>query len=213
MIDATDLTLRFGRRTALTLKHWHFSEKQHGLIIGPSGCGKTTLLHLIAGLLAPSSGSLVVDQIELSALSETKRDRFRRARIGFIFQKLHLIDALSVEDNLFLAQKLAAQIPSRTAVLNLLARLGIAQLAKRYPAELSLGESQRAAIARALIINPRLILADEPTAALDDANALAFIDLLQEMAGDRTLLLATHDSRVKQRIQTSLELKPQELSC
>ena len=208
MIKAKDLVLRYGTHTALAIARLEVAQKQHGLVVGPSGCGKSTLLHLIAAMLMPSSGSLIVDQIELSTLSAAERDRFRRARIGFIFQRLHLIDALAVIDNLLLAQKLAGHRPCRTAALNLLNRLGIAQLAQRLPIDLSLGESQRVAIARALIIRPKIILADEPTAALDDQNTSAFIQLLDQMAADCTLLIATHDGRVKQHIKIVLDLHP-----
>lgn len=206
MISVSDLQVRFGTHTVLNLSNLQVKPRTHGLILGPSGSGKTSLLHVIAGLLSAASGSVVVDQVNIANLSGSQRDSFRRGRIGFIFQRLHLIDALSIEENLLLAQRLAAKPLDRAIVSDLLARLGLAKFAARFPNQLSLGQAQRAAIARALVIQPKIILADEPTAALDDHNALAFIELLLEMAAGCTLLVATHDTRIKRRIDTVLEL-------
>lgn len=206
MIEITDLLLCYGNQTALNLPSWKVAPNTRTLILGSSGSGKSSLLQLIAGLQVPSKGRILVAGVELNLLSAAKRDIFRRGRIGFIFQRLHLLDALSVEDNLLLAQHLSAQRINRDNAALLLKRLGVASLANRSPHELSLGQAQRVAIARALATNPPIVLADEPTAALDDENAVKFIDLLLEVTSDKTLIVATHDNRIKNSFPSCLTL-------
>ncbi|MGP7998987.1 MAG: ABC transporter ATP-binding protein [Streptosporangiaceae bacterium] len=164
-------------------------------VMGPSGSGKSTLLNLIAGLDKPTSGTVTVAGRRVDALGETGVARFRRHQVGMIFQFFNLLDDLTVTDNVLLPAQLAGtprgQARARTA--SLLAQLGIAQHRNAYPARLSGGERQRVAIARALVNSPALLLADEPTGALDTATGQAIGQLLAELnAAGQTLILVTH---------------------
>jgi putative ABC transport system ATP-binding protein len=182
-----------------------------GAIVGPSGCGKTTLLAVLAGLLSPQAGRVVVDGValgEVAARGAHALDRFRARRIGLVPQQPMLFGVLGVLDNLLAARHFAALPPERDAALALLARLGLAGLERRRPRELSRGQQQRVALARALVNRPALILADEPTANLDDANAAQALDVLSAHAREAgaTLLIATHDARVRERFEVLLAL-------
>lgn len=185
---------------------------RHSLLLGPSGSGKTTLIYLIAGLLTPASGRILLDGVNLAALGQAARDRLRRRNVGLVFQTLRLVSALSLRANLRLAMKLSGAAPDPKAIDALLARLGLSARAAAMPHELSQGEAQRAAIARAIIAKPRLLITDEPTSALDDANVAIVADLLQEMADAEgaTLLIATHDLRLKGRFPAAVTLRAQE---
>jgi putative ABC transport system ATP-binding protein len=165
-------------------------------IIGPSGSGKSTLLNLVAGLDRPSSGTVSVAGWHVDRLSETGLARFRRQEIGMIFQFFNLLDDLTVTDNVLLPAQLAGRSrrQSRTRATDLLGTLGIAQHRDAYPARLSGGERQRVAIARALVNQPALLLADEPTGALDTAAGEQIGELLQSLnQAGQTLLLVTHN--------------------
>lgn len=209
MIEISSLRVEAGGRTILDLPEWRLDAGAAGLLLGPSGSGKTTLLNVIAGLIRPSAGSVKIGGEDIAALSGARLDKFRGARIGFVFQTLRLIRALSVRENLALAMRLAGAKPDPARITQTLERLGIGALAGAKPARLSVGEGQRAAIARAVVTRPSLLLADEPTSALDDANAEAAIRLLMEEAAacGATLVIATHDQRVKDRFAQKLVLK------
>jgi putative ABC transport system ATP-binding protein len=200
----------YGERTVLAVRSWAAATGQHSLILGPSGSGKSTLLHLIAGLLRPSCGRVVVAGQDLSALAPAELDAFRGRSIGIVLQRLHLIPVLSVRDNLRLARTLARLPPDAARIDALIADLGLAARARARPSRLSQGESQRAAVARAVVNRPTLILADEPTSALDDANCEAVLALLrtQAEAFGATLVIATHDARLKPLFHNRLELPP-----
>ncbi|MEE6263357.1 ABC transporter ATP-binding protein [Plantactinospora sonchi] len=171
-------------------------------VMGPSGCGKSTLLNMVAGLDRPTSGSVVVHGEDLGRLDETGLALFRRRRIGMIFQFFNLLDDLPALDNVALAAQLtgtpAAQ--ARRRALELLDELGIADRRDSYPAVLSGGERQRVAVARALMNRPALLLADEPTGALDSQAGEQVMDLLLDLNQiGQTLLLVTHDQRLATR--------------
>jgi putative ABC transport system ATP-binding protein len=178
------------------------------LVVGPSGCGKTTLLHLIAGLLLPSSGSIVVDGQDLSAISARERDRFRGRHIGIVLQQFHLLPTLTAIQNLLVAQSIAGLPVDRAAAIAMLSSLGVDERVDAYPHELSVGQQQRVAIARALVNRPKLLLADEPTSNLDDEACAAVADLLLSAIRQHgvSLVVATHDSRIKSRIPRELAL-------
>ncbi len=204
-----NLAQRFDERTVLRLATWSVPSTQHSLVLGASGSGKSTLLHLIAGLLHPSEGEVCVNGEALSGLSGQQLDAFRGRHLGIVLQNLHLIPALSLRDNLRLAQSLAGRRPETGRAERLLEQLGLAPLMMRKPGAISHGERQRAAIARALINGPALLLADEPTSALDDDNALKVIDLLMQQATltGATLIVATHDQRIAGRFDHQLTLE------
>jgi putative ABC transport system ATP-binding protein len=191
MIAVRGLEHRYGGQAVLKLESWDVAAGERWLVLGPSGSGKTTLLHLLAGLLSPSAGKLAVG-----------------GSVGIIFQALHLIGHLSARGNLRLAQYLANAPQDDRRIEETLAALGMADKAARRPAQLSQGERQRVAIARAVVNRPKLLLADEPTANLDDDAAARAVELLLEQAGrhQATLVVATHDSRVKKHFEKTLSL-------
>jgi len=173
------------------------------LVSGPSGCGKSTWLALVAGLMAPTAGTLVVAEQALTALRGAAADAWRARSIGFLPQTLHLSAALSVQRNLALAQWAAGQPQDDGAITRALKALGVADLAQRRPGQLSGGQAQRVALARAVLMRPRVLLADEPTASLDDHNAADAVQLLWTTAQSlgATLVIATHDARVGQSLR------------
>jgi len=172
------------------------------LLSGPSGCGKSTWLALAAGLVAPTAGTVEVAGQPLHALKSVAADAWRARAIGFLPQKLHLSAALTVQQNLAIAQWAAGQPEDADAIHTALQALGVAELAHRKPAQLSGGQAQRVALARAVLLQPQVILADEPTASLDDAAAADAVALLLTTARAQgaTLVIATHDARVAQCI-------------
>jgi ABC-type lipoprotein export system ATPase subunit len=176
------------------------------LVLGKSGSGKTTLLNLLAGLLSPKSGEVILDGIKLSSLSGQELDLFRGKNIGIVFQKPHLIAALNVRQNLELAHFFSKK--KGQDITQLLTDLGINDKEKRAVLTLSEGEAQRVSIARALVTNPKLILADEPTSSLDDENTEKVIRLLKTQAQKigAALILVTHDQRVKNHIPQFIEV-------
>jgi putative ABC transport system ATP-binding protein len=178
------------------------------LILGPSGSGKSTLVNLVAGLLTPQGGTIRLAGEAAEALSPAGRDDLRRRTTGIVFQSLRLVSAISVAANLALARRLAGKPGDPARVLAPLDRLGIAHLSDKLPRTLSQGEAQRAALARALVTEPKLLIADEPTSALDDASAEAAAGLLEEAAREAGagLLVVTHDTRLKGRFQRVLAL-------
>lgn len=182
---------RYGGREVLHLERFEAAQGEKWLVLGPSGSGKSTLLHILAGLLHPTAGTV---------------DAARP--IGIVPQKLHLIASLSVEENLLLAQYLAGakQEPARAA--QVLAGVGLADRAGARPHQLSHGQAQRVAVARAVMNRPQLLIADEPTSNLDDAHCAAALDLLETQAAEcgATLIVATHDARARPRFEHRLEL-------
>jgi putative ABC transport system ATP-binding protein len=168
------------------------------LLCGPSGCGKSTWLALVAALVKPTAGTLAVAGQSLGNLNGLAADAWRARTIGFLPQKLHLSAALTVAQNLGLAQWAAGHAEDAERIAQTLAALGVAELARRKPAQLSGGQAQRVALARAVMLRPKVLLADEPTASLDDEAAASAIALLMQTARlqGATLVIATHDARV-----------------
>ena len=187
---------------------WEVEQGNHAIIIGNSGCGKTTLLHLVAGLMPPKEGVLEVAGENLADKSNTGLDRFRGEHIGIVFQKPHLVRSLTVRENLELSQYLARKKKDGKRVDQVLDHLGIKDLAGRKIYQISQGQAQRVSIARAVINSPKLLLADEPTASLDDENCKKVIALLKYQAEQTgaTLIVATHDHRVKNEFKNQLSL-------
>lgn len=210
MLEFHDLAVEYPGRPPLRFEDRVLPAGAQALLLGPSGSGKSTLLNLIAGLQRPTRGALRIEGAPISQWGEAQRDRFRGQRIGIVFQRLHLIPALTLLQNLLLAQTCAGGAPDRERARDLLAALGLDRLAQARPHQLSGGQQQRAALARALINRPALVLADEPTASLDDASATAVLDLLCSEAAraGAALLVATHDARAKARFTERWELRP-----
>ena len=181
---------------------------EQGLLLGQSGSGKTTLLHLLGGLLSPKSGTIQINDQNLSILRGAALDNFRGKNIGIVFQTAHFIRSLTVEENLMVAQQLSGNKIDKLLVFTFLQKLNLSHKLKSKPNELSIGEAQRANIARALINAPSLILADEPTSALDDKNAEEVIKLLEQQAAEvnATLLIVTHDGRLKSYFNNQISL-------
>jgi putative ABC transport system ATP-binding protein len=213
VLEVNALTHRYGNATVARMSSWTVEAGEPWLLLGASGSGKTTLLHCLAGILVPSEGTVKVGGTDLASLGGSALDRFRGRNIGLLPQRLHLIDCLSVLDNLLLAQYAAGLPRDAAAARNALDALGLAGRANERPHRLSFGQQQRVALARALINRPRLVLADEPTSNLDDANCSAVLDLLLEQASrsGAALVIATHDQRVKGRIERRVELAGSEV--
>lgn len=208
LVHLRDLRHIVAGRAVLDLPDWRAAAGDHGLLLGPSGSGKTTLLQIIAGLLTPTAGQVTVAGQEMTSLGEGVRDTVRAGCIGLVFQQLHLVNALTLADNLRLAQRLAGRPADDHRVAHLLDRIGLEPRALARPHQLSQGERQRLAIARAVVNRPDLVLADEPTSALDDDNCQRLLDLMLEQAEENgaTLLIATHDARLKTRLPARLVL-------
>ncbi len=208
MLRSTGVQFRYPGGSPMQFPDVACGAQEHLLLLGESGTGKTTLLHLLAGMLRPSTGSIVIDNQEITHLSSRALDRFRGARIGIVFQTAHFVHSLTVEDNLTLPQFLAGKTSDKQRARDLLERMNLANKLTRRPSELSIGEQQRVAIARALMNNPAILLADEPTSALDDKNANHVIDLLEAEARNTgaSLIIVTHDQRLKDRFEKRVTL-------
>ena len=199
MIHVRDVVMRLtsGGRTVTVLDGVSFdiARGECVAVTCPSGSGKSTLLGLVAGLDTPTSGSVIVDDVDLGTLSEDALARFRRDRIGFVFQSYHLIPTLTAVENVAIPLELAGVSEARRRAERLLDEVGLAARGHHYPVQLSGGEQQRVALARAVARAPGLLLADEPTGNLDSATGAAIIDLLLALNRDRgsTLVLVTHD--------------------
>lgn len=186
----------------------------HLLLRGASGSGKSTLLGLLSGLLRVQCGVLEVDQVDLARLSPRQLDAWRGRWLGVVPQRLHLSEALTVSGNLDLPAWALGEPPDTMRATSLLCRLGIEGLADRHPRELSVGQAQRVAVARALMRRPRWLLADEPTASLDDPHAAQLLDLLIDAAQHEgcSLVVASHDARVFERLASRPDVLSMSLS-
>ena len=202
LVHLTDITKVYqgGVTGALNGVSLSIEEGEFTAVMGPSGSGKSTLLNLIAGLDRPSSGSVTVAGTDLATLGEGGLARFRRDRIGFVFQFFHLLPNLTALENALIPAQLKSRASAEAQGRKLLSQLGIAEVADRYPARLSGGQQQRVAIARALINQPTLLLADEPTGALDTRNGEQVMELLANLHRQgQTILLVTHDAKLATR--------------
>jgi putative ABC transport system ATP-binding protein len=172
--------------------------KQTVAVTGPSGSGKSTLLGLMAGLDRPTSGSIMLDGIEITSLSESRMAGFRRAKIGYIFQSFHLIPTLTAVENVLVPLELAGNVAARGQAIEVLETVGLGNRIDHYPVQLSGGEQQRVAVARAFACRPPILLADEPTGNLDSHTGRHIMDLILALHRDygTTLVLVTHDPAV-----------------
>ncbi len=214
MIAACDLKFSYSETTSLEFPDFKCQNGNKLLLIGNSGSGKTTLLHLLCGLIRPDSGSMQVAGLDLNTLGDRELDKFRGRELGIGFQQSHFVQSLTVAENLALPTMLtgsnitAEELKVRTH--ELLDRLGIGHKFNSYPKDLSVGEQQRASIARALVHKPSGVFADEATSALDDKSTESVIRLLEEETEKvgASLIIVTHDSRLKNRYKDRVELQP-----
>ena len=202
MIKIQSLTHQYNQVPKLQFPDWEIKDAEQWLLLGSSGSGKSTLLNIIAGLLKPQNGEVILDGTSVYQLSSRKMDQFRGQKIGIVFQKPHFIKSLNIYDNIAIASSLAGLPIDAKRISLLLETLGLAGKAKKYAEELSQGQLQRASIARALVNHPSVLIADEPTSSLDDENAENVISLLTEQAASShaSLIVATHDNRVRNRL-------------
>ncbi|OHX67659.1 ABC transporter ATP-binding protein [Flammeovirga pacifica] len=200
MIHIQQLKYKYPKGIEISFPDFEIKSGEEILILGASGCGKTTLLHVLGGLLPVTSGKVIINDIDITLLKGNKIDQFRGENIGVIFQKPHFARALTLHENLAFAQKAAGRKVDHKRIHHLLDRLGISQHIDKSPSKMSEGEKQRMSVAMALINKPALLLADEPTASLDDEHANEVIQLLREMASEENsaLVIVTHDSRLKE---------------
>ena len=208
MLKLQNISHRYTEDVVLSLPEFNVAQGAHTLVLGMSGSGKSTLLHIMAGLLHPSEGTVRVNGTDLYALKGHEQDRFRGANIGIVFQQMHLLPALTIEENIGLALYLAGKPRDHGRIRDVLSSLDLSDKLKSYPHQLSQGQKQRACIARAVINEPALILADEPTASLDDVRCQQVLALLLEQAEscEATLVIATHDQRIKPYFSNQLML-------
>ncbi len=207
---------RFGSNAVEALKNVNFSveDGEYIAIMGESGSGKTTLLNILAALDKLTAGSVMLDGRELANIKESEVAQFRRDNLGFVFQEFNLLDNLSVEDNIFLPLVLTGKTydEMHSRIVPIAKELGIAELLKKYPYEISGGQKQRAAVARALIINPRIILADEPTGALDSRATDELLRLFGEINRSvQTILMVTHSVKAASHASRVLFIKDGEV--
>ncbi len=209
MLETHNLRYSYDDATPIHFPDIRCQKGEQWLLLGQSGSGKTTLLHLLGGLLTPQYGSIQVDDTDIAQLKGSSLDQFRGQHIGIIFQTAHFVKALTVEENLILAQQLAGVKMDKSRIIHILDKLNLAHKLKSKPNDLSVGEQQRVAIARALINRPSVILADEPTSALDDKNTEEVIQLLEQQAAEvgATLLIVTHDGRLKNYFKNQIDIR------
>ena len=180
-------------------------------IVGPSGCGKSTLLHMLGGLDSPDSGDVLLEQQSISHLDDLTQTLLRRRRIGFVFQKVHLLPMLKAIDNVMVPMRLdgVSIEEARPKAIAALASVGMENKQQNRPGELSGGEAQRVAIARAVVMSPAILLADEPTGALDSTNSKMVIDLFRQLVRElhQTLVIVTHDNTVAEAADRIVKMR------
>ena len=213
MIKLTDvsMTLAAAGRSVRILEGISLSipAKQTVAVVGPSGSGKSTLLGLMAGLDRPTTGSIALDGREITTLSESGMARFRREKVGYVFQSFHLIPTLTAMENVAVPLELSGERKAGARAAELLAAVGLSDRMGHYPVQLSGGEQQRVAVARAFACRPPILLADEPTGNLDSTTGASVIDLLLSLHRDygTTLVLVTHDSSLASLMQRVVSMR------
>ena len=199
-----------GRKKVQALDEVSFQidEGDFALVKGPSGCGKSTLLFALGGLLNPSSGTIRIAGKDLYMFSEKERNRYRSTKIAFVFQSYHLIPYLSILDNILLLNKINRIQVSKREITNIAEKVNIHHRLDHKPSELSVGEKQRASLVRALVVNPQIILADEPTGNLDPENAMEVINYLSEYhARGGTVVMVTHGTDTDACANKQIQMK------
>lgn len=214
MLKIENLTIQHNSETTLQYPDFELEQGEELVITGPSGTGKTTLLHLLAGLLTPTSGVVQFGDLAVSRVNEVKREAYRRQTVGYVFQDFYLMPGLSALENVELGLRVAnIQQPQQKATAAL-KQLDLGHRLRNYPTDLSTGERQRVAVARAVAHQPKLLLVDEPTAHLDRDRAQGALELLKETAKQlaATLVVVTHDPLVVEAMSRRLELNQSDVS-
>lgn len=208
MIKTKDLAFSYQGKVNFNFPDIQIENGETLLITGGSGKGKTTLLHLLGGLLRPKNGTILIDETSISLLSDKKLDQFRGKNIGLVLQQSHFVEAFSVLENISMASWLATGKKSEEKAKSLLKQLDLEDQMHKLTSQLSIGQQQRVSIARALINEPKLLLADEPTSSLDDENAFKVADLLSNLSKEykASLIIVTHDQRLKDRFSNQISL-------
>lgn len=209
MVAVSSVQYRYPSGIPLSFPDFTVGKGDACLLLGDSGSGKTTLLHLMGSLLRIQEGHIKIQDQDLSVLTDTQADRFRGKHMGFIFQRHHLMHALTVEKNLLMAPYLAGIRQDEDRVEAVLSQLGLADRKNARIRQLSQGQAQRVAIARAILNQPAVLFADEPTSALDDTNCERVIHLLLDVSRQNqcTLVIATHDQRLKSIVRHQVQLQ------
>ncbi|MEN9326043.1 MAG: hypothetical protein RI943_464 [Bacteroidota bacterium] len=208
MISTKNITFSYNKDQNFIMPDLFCQAGSTILVTGNSGKGKTTYLHILAGMLQPNSGEILIDNIDFTNLKGSKADKFRGKNIGVVFQKSHFIASLSVLENLEMASWLATGKKHTKRAKELLNKLDILEQAHKQPSQLSVGQQQRVSIARALMNEPKVLLADEPTSSLDDKNADNVIELLESLSKEykAALIIVTHDSRIKAKFTNQITM-------
>ena len=208
MISTKNITFSYNKDQTFIMPDLFCQAGNTILVTGNSGKGKTTYLHILAGLLQPNSGEIIIDNKEITHLKGSKADKFRGKNIGVVFQKSHFIASLSVLENLEMASWLATGKKHKVRAKELLQKLDISEQAHKLPSQLSVGQQQRVSIARALMNEPKVLLADEPTSSLDDKNADNVIELLENLSKEykTALIIVTHDNRIKEKFSNQITM-------
>lgn len=208
MISCQNLTFSYGPQKQFAFPDLQCNNREALLILGQSGKGKTTLLHLLSLLLRPSAGQILINNQDITPLSVAEAAAVRAQQIGLIYQRAHFVSSLNVMDNLLLSNYLANKTENKQRALELAEQLGFAEHLSKKVNQLSQGEQQRVGIARALMNQPNVILADEPTSSLDDANCQNVVDLLKTQSEQigASLVIVTHDQRLKDVFRNQIVL-------
>ena len=207
LIDVHDLTRAFGRVRALDGVSLSVEEGEWVVVMGPSGSGKTTLLNVLAGLDRPTEGGVAIAGTEVAGLAHRERARFRRETVGLVFQEFHLIPYLTALENVMLAQYVHS-LTDRDEAREALVRVGLGERVEHLPSQLSGGEKQRLCVARALVNHPRLLLADEPTGNLDEANERQVLEIFGDLhRRGQTLVVVTHNPEIARLADRVVELE------
>jgi putative ABC transport system ATP-binding protein len=193
----------------IDIPHFALFDGEQVALVGTSGSGKTTLLHLIAGILTPDAGTIRFDEIDLTRLTEPQRDIFRGRNVGYIFQTHHLLPGFTALENVLLGMSFTGRKDDPSWATHLLNEVGLSERLHYKPAKLSVGQQQRVAVARALANRPKLVLADEPTGALDANNAKQVLDLIRKLCDEvkASLLLVSHDPAITSQFPRVVTLK------
>ena len=208
MVDTKSIIFSYPNSETFQLSDLHCEASKTVIITGNSGKGKTTYLHILAGLLKPNSGEIFINKVNINLLSDKNKDQFRGQNIGIVFQKSHFIASLSVLENIEMASWLAFGNKNTSKAKKLLNELDLLEFQNKLPFQLSIGQQQRVSIARALINEPKIVLADEPTSSLDDENAFKVANLLEQLTKEynAALVIVTHDLRLKNKFPNQINL-------